>query len=337
MFQFAHPHLLWLLLVLALLGLAAMWQWARLDRRREVLADYELLDALTGGTGFERKRWRWLLGLAAIACWLIALANPQYGTRTRVSEVKATEVVIALDISQSMLTEDVRPSRLARAQAFANELLEGLDGEQTGLVFFAGQAYLQVPLTTDYGSVKLFLQSANPDQIATQGTNFTAALTVLRSVLAPEAEEAIGTRRIGIVVSDGENHEALAEDLLREMAAEGILLYACGVGTEAGGPVPSSQRSQGLVKRDARGERVISKFEAEALQDLAAAGGGRYFDLNTNLVGAVTALREVIRDGPSTAVGEEVFRESASYYQLFVVFGLVLWLAAWFVGRAGNP
>ena len=334
MFRFANPEFLLALLPLVALSGAAWWQWRRLQRRRSALADEELLSELSGGLPFGRKWLRWALGATGLALWVVALANPQFGTRSRTAQVKSTEVMFALDISDSMLAEDVRPSRLSRAQAFLLDLLERLDGEQVGLVVFAGQAYLQVPLTTDYGALQLFVRAANPDQAPTQGTNFAAAVALASELLRPEAEEpAVATRRLLVLVSDGENHEPLAAELAEDAAERGVQVLTVGVGTAEGAHIPLGPGGPARVKRDAGGEVVVSKFDPEALRQLAEAGRGRYYDLNGNVAGVVGSIAATIADGPEEWVGEELFEESASYFQPLVLLGLLCWGAAYLVGR----
>lgn len=332
MLRFVQIEWLYLLPLLALLAVVVVWRWGQLSRKRALLADEGLLDDLTGGMSFSFRKTRWLLGLGALAMWAIALANPQWGTRTRIAEVQSTEVVIALDISESMLTEDVRPSRLDRAKNFLLDLTNAMEGEQVGLVLFAGQAYLQMPLTTDYGAAQLLIRSASPVQAPTQGTNFASAISLSRQLLQPQENELKAVRRIVVLVSDGENHEPLAEETLQEATAEGLRLYAVGVGTEAGGRIPAINGGRDAYKRGPDGGPILSKFDPAALQALAVAGDGRYFDLSKNALGVANTIASAIAEGPSSTVGEEVFLESASYYQVFLFIGLVLWFSAWWAG-----
>lgn len=337
MLRLADPTYLYLLPALAALALAIWWQFGRLTRKRDRLADAGLLIDLSSGPSWSRRKWRYLLGVAALSLWIVALANPQFGTRIRTAQVKATEVVIALDISESMRTEDVRPSRLDRAQNFLLDFLDALDGERVGLILFAGQAYVQVPLTSDYGAVKLLVRSANPEQAPTQGTNFEAAVTLARRLLAPEpGEEGEPVRRAVVLVSDGENHEPIAEEILREASATGLSLHAVGVGTAEGGLVPARGGMRNAYKRGPGGEPVRSLFDGEALRALAEAGGGRYYDLNANAFGVAGAVARVVGEGEAGGGGEEQFTEAASYYQLALGMGLGLWVMAWGVGIGGG-
>ena len=333
MLRFEQVEWLYLLPVLVLLAFAMLWQQRKLSLKRAALADELLLTRLSGGFSESQKKNRWLLGLAGLACWVVALANPQWGTRTRIAEVQSTEVVIALDISESMLTEDVRPSRLDRAKNFLLDLTNELQGEQLGLILFAGQAYLQMPLTTDYGAAQLLIRSADPAQAPTQGTNFTAAISLARQLLQPEENESTAVRRMLIMVSDGENHETQANSTLQQAVEEGIRLYTVGVGTPEGGRIPARDGTANAYKRGADGGPILSQFNPQTLIDLASEGEGRYLDLSKNSLAVAELIAAEIAEGPSTTVGEEVFLESASYFQLFVFLGLGCWLAAWWWGR----
>ena len=341
MLRLAHPDWLYALLPLGLLALAVLWQWGRLLRRRARLADAEALDRLTGQSSPAGRRARWLLGLLGLACFAVAMANPQFGTRERIAEVRATDLVLALDISESMLTEDVRPSRLQRARSFLLDVLAGLDGERVALQLFAADAYLQAPLTVDYAAVALMVRAAAPAQAATQGTSLAAPLELARELLNPPLTEGEAPpaprRRIVVLVSDGEDHEPRAAEAAELAAEEGQRVFAVGVGTPEGGRVPADGGGPFAFKRGPDGDVVVSRFDGEALRALAEAGGGRYYDLGANPVGAAASIVRAVQEGPTADSGEEVFREAASYFQLFVALGLLCWAAAWWVGLAAKP
>ena len=339
MLRFASPEHLYLLPFLALLAAGTWWQLRRLALRRVVLADEGLLSDLGAPTaGVERRRWQAFAAIAALATWAVALANPQYGTRTRLAATRSTEVIVALDISQSMRTQDVRPDRLSRAQLFLEDLLRALAGERVGLVLFAGQAYLQMPLTSDYAAAIDLIRGAAPEKATTQGTNTAAALGMAHRVLVrpvPEgAPPPAPARRIVVVVSDGENHEPGATQAAETLAADGLRVITVGVGTAGGGLVPSAAAPDAAYRRDDGGEPVTSQFDPAALQALAEDGGGRYYDLNRGPRAVAQEVAQYI-DAENLGGGtEERFEERASYYQLFVAAGLLLWAWAWWLGRA---
>ncbi len=340
MFRFESPPFLLLLPLLALLGVAAWYHLHRLGRRREQLADAALLPDLgLTDASMMRRRKQLLVALGALSLWVVALANPQYGTRTRLAATRTTEVLIALDISQSMLTEDVRPNRLSRAQLFVEDLLRQLSGERVGLVLFAGQAYLQMPLTVDYSAALDLVQSAAPDKATTQGTNLAAALGMAQRVLIrPVPEDAPPpppARRIVLVVSDGENHEPGAAQAAEALADAGLRIVTVGVGTASGGRVPSSAPNEAGFKRDESGEPVESRFDPAALQALAKDGEGRYFDLGAGATAMASEVAAYIDNENLGGGVEERFEERASYYQLLVGLGLMGFGWAWWLGRRG--
>ena len=233
MFRLAEPYWLLLTLPLLLLGIWAWWGQRRLAAKRARLAEAHLLPGL-GITAqvLQSRRRQLVLGAVGLLCWIVALANPQWGTRTRLTAVRTTELIVALDVSQSMLAADLAPSRLRRAQLFLDELLESLSGERVGLVLFAGEAYLQTPITNDYGAVLEFARAANPDRFGAPGTNFAAALRLTRQLLvrpvAPDAAPPPPARKLVLVVSDGENHEPDAEAAARESEESGVRILTAG-------------------------------------------------------------------------------------------------------------
>ena len=338
MFRFADPSWLWLALPLALGLVAAWWRLDRLTGLRARLAEVHLLEGLGATDASWRARRRQVALIAlALGAWVLALANPQWGTRTRLTTARTTELVVALDVSASMLAADLAPSRLARAQRFVGDLLGTLGGERVGLVLFAGEAYLQAPLTSDYAAVAQYAAGADPARVGEPGTNFAAALRLARQLMArpvdPAAPPPPPTRRLLLVVSDGENHEPEAEAAARELAEAGVRVLTAGIGTATGARVPGGLASASAFKVDANGEPVISRFSPETLARLAELGDGRYFDLNT---GGAAAAREIAAYVASQNLGTEQlerFEESASYYQLFVALGLALALGAWASGR----
>lgn len=349
MLRFESPAFLYALPALLLLGALAYWTVGRLSAKRETIAGAHLLTGLgAGAEDLRRRQWQALAAALALALWTVALANPQFGTRTRLAEARSTELVIALDISRSMLADDVAPSRLQRARLFLTDLLDALGGERVGLILYAGQAYLQMPLTNDYAAAANVIRSANPGQAPTQGTNLAAALGLAqRLMIRPVAEDApyspagpldptgsSPTRWVVLVVSDGENHEPGAVTAAQASAAVGIRTLAVGVGTAEGALVPSDDpRDRGYVRDEDR-ERVVSRFDAAALREVAEAGEGRYY----TLAGGTRALAEEIAgylDGTNLGgTVEERFEEKASYFQLFVALGLLALAWAWWLGRA---
>ncbi len=256
-------HAPWLLL-LAPVAAGGAWLLAQYAarRRREALALFAGERAAPAAAALVRRRAvRAGLVAGALALGLIALAGPTYGTVTRETTRESLDLVVALDVSRSMLTADTPPNRLARARLDVQRLLEDRAADRVALVFFAGEAFIQCPLTSDHAAVRLFLDAASPDAIAVQGTHFAAALDA--------AETAFGTDdarpRALVVVSDGEDHEGGLDEAASRLRERGVATFALGVGTDDGGPVPGNGRP--------RGEPVVSRYTPAALRQIAGANG----------------------------------------------------------------
>ena len=341
MLRFESPAYLYLVPLLLLLGGLAYWWLGRLSAKHARLADAALLPGLgVGPEVLPRRRLRALAAVLAAVLWVVALANPQFGTRTRLAEARSTELVIALDISRSMLVADVEPSRLQRARLFLTDLLAELSGERVGLILYAGRAYLQMPLTNDYAAAVNVLRSANPEQAPTQGTNLAAALGLSqRLLIRPQPEDAPPPpprRRVVLVVSDGENHEPGAVAAAETAATAGIRTLTVGVGTAEGALVPSSDPRDRGIARDEDNEPVVSRFDAAALREVADAGEGRYYALQGSTRQLAAEVAAYLDGASLGGTVEERFEEKASYYQLFVALGLLALAWAWWLGRAGG-
>ena len=263
---------LWLLAAPVLAaGVWALGAYAA-RRRADALALFlgRRADTATYAGLARRRRVRTGLLAAALALACVALAGPTWGTSTREARQESLDLVVALDVSNSMRVRDVPPSRLDRARLDVLRLVENRRGDRVGLVIFAGEAFLQCPLTSDMSAVRLFLDAVDPDQVVVQGTDFARALTAAESAFDSEAGAPDRARAI-LVVSDGEDHEgglAEAADRLRE---RGVTLLALGVGTDDGGTVPDA--GMGGVKRDRTGEPVVSRYDDAALRQIAGRDG----------------------------------------------------------------
>jgi Ca-activated chloride channel family protein len=272
--RFAQPEILWLLWILPLLGLILMAARTRGARRAREFCGEQLVDDLAGSSSAVRRTWRSTLRIAALAALIVAAARPQWGASEVEVEQQGIDLVVALDISRSMLAEDIKPSRLTRAKAEIGDLVESLAGNRVGLVFFAGGAFPQCPLTVDYAATRLFLSQADPIMIGTQGTDIAAALRTSLELLRDEDS----TYKVILLVTDGEDFSGGLEDLQKELVRRGILLYAIGIGTAEGAPVPELDETgarEGFV-RDRDGNVVISRLDEAPLVELTRATGGVY-------------------------------------------------------------
>ena len=331
MFRFEEPtHLYYLLGLPLLLGFFVLvYLWRR--RAWQRLGEADLLRRLAPERATYKHRTKWLLFTLALVFLTVAWANPQWGTKTETVMQESADVFLALDISESMLAEDISPSRMERAKRFAQELVERLRGDRVGIIIFAGNAYLQLPLTTDYSAVQLFLRSASPSMAPSQGTAIGEAI----ELAARSFDETEGGNQALILITDGENHEGDAPERADAAAAAGRQIYTVGVGTERGAPIPTVFGGRRDFKRDQSGQVVQSALNPAMLTDLATRGGGTYFPLTDNAATA-DALEARIDRLQRRAVEQRSFSEYASYFQYFLAVGILLLLAEFLLSYRRN-
>ncbi len=241
---------------------------------------------------------------------------------------KGIDVMIALDVSKSMLSQDIAPSRLEKSKLLIQTLLRKLDGDRVGLVIFAGNAYLQMPLTVDYSSLLLYLRSITTNSVPTQGTIITEALRQSESAFKATDKK----YKAVIVITDGEDHEENAIDMAEELASEGTKIFTVGVGTPRGGTIPVYDGNGRIVdnKKDENGQVIVSKMNANMLQALAKGGNGNYYVLdNTKIVGDL--LAKDIAKMETKTINDKIFTDYVEQFQYFLVFALLVLLADLFV------
>lgn len=276
--RFGQPVFLWGLAALPLLALLIWWGEAARRRALERLGEPALIARLlqsVDARGRRRQRRLWLLGMALA---LLALARPQWGVRSQIAPQSGVQLMVVLDISTSMLTEDVLPNRLTRARQLVVELLRRLDGDEIGLVLFAGASFVQFPLTNDYNTARVFLESVAPEMISRPGSQLGSAVETALTAFAGER----AAQQVIVIISDGE-HDDMEEvgprAVARKAAEAGVLIYTVGVGTPQGGQIPIRDRFGNLLeyKRDRQSRFVVSRLEEGLLQEMATLTGGRYY------------------------------------------------------------
>jgi Ca-activated chloride channel homolog len=320
MFRFEHPAYLYALILLPVLAalFLAYLQW----RKRAIgrFGDRSLIDQLMPGASKYKHPVKFSLLLLSLAFVIVGLANPQWGSKREKVQRKSVDVFIALDISNSMYAEDVAPNRLERAKKFAENLVEKLKGERIGLILFAGGAYLQAPLTTDYTVIQLFLRSASPELAGTQGTLIGSAIDAAR-LYFPE-ENTSHKALILITDAEDEDPDALLE-AQKESDHQGIIIFTVGVGTPEGSFIPMVINGREDYKRDETGQPVRSKLNEDALKELAQIGGGAYFPISRG-GDVATALQERIDKMEKREFEMRSFTSFDSYFQYFLAGGLLL-------------
>ncbi len=272
---FANPTFLYALILVPLFAIFLMW--ANNKRKADLgrLGDRQLIERLSAGINWQGRRWRALLWLVALALIIVAMARPQWGSEVQTVDQEGLQVMVALDVSQSMLAQDIKPTRLDRAKLEISDLMDRLNGDEVGLVVFSGASFIQFPLTSDYNTARMYLEGANPTVISRPGTAIGDAIrTAVRGF-----DESLDSQKVLVVISDGEDQETDPLAAAQEAADAGILIYSIGFGTPEGEPIPVLDANGAVVdyKRDAQGEVVLSKLDETTLQEIAQIGGGHYY------------------------------------------------------------
>ncbi|MEM7101997.1 MAG: VWA domain-containing protein [Bacteroidota bacterium] len=270
--------------------------------------------------------------MAALIFLSIAYANPQWGTKKEKVKRKSADIFIALDISQSMYAQDISPNRMERAKQFTQKLVTGLKGERIGLIIFAGNAYLQMPLTTDYAAASLFIKSADPTLAPTQGTAIAEAID-----LAMESfDESNKFHKALIIISDGENHEADAIKTAADANDNGLLTFTIGVGTNQGGPIPVTVNGRSDYKTDRAGQIIHTRLNESMMREIADAGKGKYYNIS-NGDRVIESMRERIDKLEKQEFEQRTFSEYESYFQYFLAFGILLLIVEFLLSYRKTP
>ncbi|MBX7181357.1 MAG: VWA domain-containing protein [Bacteroidia bacterium] len=322
MFRFAHTEYLWALLVVVPLVFLAFWNLYQRNLRLKELGDPDLVKQLLGEFSEKGRTWKHILSISALVFAIFAVANPQIGSKYEEVKREGVELVVCLDVSNSMLAEDIQPNRLERSKQALSKLLDELGNDKIGLVVFAGDAYTQLPLTTDYGAAKLFLSSVGTDAVPVQGTAIGAAIE--KAINCYGKNEA-GNRAI-IVISDGENHEDNALEQAKIAHEKGIKVHTIGMGSPQGAPIPNLVRGKMTgYKTDESGETVLSKMNESMLSEIASAGGGSYTRATNSDVGLNELLSQISKM-EKKEIGKKMFTDFEDRFQYFLAVAVLLLL-----------
>ena len=296
--SFKDPHFLYILF--AVLFFVALYFYSNARRKRNIAqyGDVELLKALIPSSAVLRSRITFWLTTVALVLLVIAVARPRYGTKKETLLTKGVEVVVALDISNSMMAEDIVPSRLDKAKRLISRMMTQASGNKFALIVYAGDAFVQLPITDDQVSANMFLNQITPTLIKRQGTNVGEAIDLACRSFSDN--EKIG--KAIVVITDGENHEGGAEEAARRASELGIKVYVMGIGTAKGGRIPAGKSGEFL--RDREGNIVVTKLNEAMAQSIATAGNGTYIRVdNTN------SAQEFIENELDTLTKDEVKTE----------------------------
>ena len=323
-YYFAQPQYFWLLLLVPLLLVGYGLVRAGQRRRIRKLGDEALVRELMPSRSVSKGWVRMVLYALAFFCFVIGLARPLIGAKLQERKTKGAEVMIVLDVSNSMLAQDYSPNRLERAKLSISRLVDKLKDDRIGMVVFAGRAFVQLPITTDYVSAKMFLSSISTESVPVQGTAIGDAIhTAIRSFSAQSEKS-----RAIIVITDGENHEDDPVAAAKDAADMGIIVYTIGVGSTQGQPIPMG----GELLKDRNGEIVVTRLDEETLQEIARAGGGAYVHAGNDEFG-LNPIIEDIRRMEDEEFTSQVFEEYEEQYMYFFGAALLLFVIEMLIGR----
>tara|TARA_B110000495_G_C23015567_1_gene601436 strand:+ start:752 stop:1768 length:1017 start_codon:yes stop_codon:yes gene_type:complete len=319
MLQFEHIE--YLNLFFLLIPLIGLFVWYILWKRKAIssFAKKEtLFSRLSEGQSNFKQYVKFFFVLLGFLAIVIALINPKIGTKFEAVKREGVDVMIAIDVSKSMNATDIQPSRMLKARQFVSNLINEMSNDRIGLIVFAGNAYLQMPLTVDYSATKMFLKQVNTDLVPTQGTAIGDAVELAERSYPKEQKN----QKVLLVISDGENHEGNAEDAIANANENGIKVITIGVGTKKGGPIPIGNR--GDFKKDSEGNIVVTKLNEDMLRDLSKEANGTYHHINDKNITA--SIIDELGSLDGKVFEEKVITDYKQHFQVFLFIAFILLL-----------
>lgn len=328
MFRFANPHILYLLLMVPVAVALFIFAQVRRRRRLERFASSSLLAQLTPSASPARVRTKFILYTLAVVFLVLAAARPQVGSKLREEHQKGIEMMLVVDVSNSMLAEDFEPNRLDRTKFAIDRVVESMKQDRIGVVAFAGEAQVQLPITSDYRMARAFARKLSPAMVRTQGTDLGAAIKLASMSFSSQSEGS----RVMILITDGENHESDALEAAQAAAEKGIAIYTIGIGTPEGAPIMIG----GDYLTDENGDMVVSKLDEKMLQEIASATGGAYVRATKQSIG----LKEIVdrlKELDESDLATTRFEAFDEQYQYPLAVALLLLLVEWLILDRRNP
>lgn len=329
MFRFENEHYLWGLFVIPIFILIYVFIRIKTKKKLAGYGDMALIRQLMPSYSPAAKTFKFSLLMAALACFIIALANPQVGSSLEKGMRKGVDIMVCMDVSNSMLAEDIKPNRLEASKMAMSNFIDKLKGDRVGLIVFAGKSFIQLPITSDYAAAKMFINNVSTSMINTQGTDIAGALDMAAGALLPKESgndaNTINnlTSKVIVVVSDGEDHFDEAAKMAERLKERDIITHAIGIGSTRGEPIPVRRGATVDYKKDAEGNTVITRLNEPALKSIAENGGGIYVHANNANMGFESIL-DAINKMFKSDVQEITFANYDNRYQIPLIMGLIL-------------
>ena len=329
MFRFENPIYLWLLLIIPILIILKIMMWYVQRKKLSRIGNPTLLKELMPDVSRFRPWVKFLLLITALSSLILALARPQFGSKISHEKRNGIEAIIALDISNSMLAQDVQPSRLDKSKLMIENLINSFINDKIGLVVFAGEAYVQLPITSDYVSAKMFLSDITPSLISAQGTDIARAIRVSLSSFTQQK----GVGKAIILITDGEDNEGRALEAVKEAKEKGVNVFILGVGDSKGAPIPLGN---GEYLKDNHGQTVMTALNENMCKEIAQAGSGTYIHIDNTSLAQEQLNNELskLQKGDSDAV---VYSEYNEQFQIVALLSFILLLIEVCLLERKNP
>jgi len=319
MYQLEEKIWFWLLLVIPVIIVffLVLQFWKRYAQNKFI--SKPLLKKLSPNRSIFKPVLKLFVLCLAFACIIIAMVNPKIGTKLETIKREGVDIVFALDVSKSMLAEDISPNRLEKSKQLVTQIINNLASDRVGIIAYAAKAFPQLPITTDYAAAKMFLQSMNTEMLSSQGTAIDQAIQLARTYYDDDEQ----TNRVLIIISDGEDHGNIATDVAEEASDEGIRIFTIGVGDINGGPIPIKRN--GIVlnyKKDNQGETVITRLNEETLKSIAEVANGEYIN-GKNTAEVVEKIRDILNKMDKKEFEAKQFAEFKDQFQWFLALGIL--------------
>ncbi len=322
MYQIEEPKYFYLMFAVGALLLMYLLVvfWKR--KKQKQFADLRLLNQLSPERSVFKPALKIIMVALGLTLLVIALVNPKMGTQLKTVKRQGVDIVFAIDVSKSMLAEDIAPNRLEKSKQIVSKIIEELGSDRVGIIIYAGNAYPLLPITTDHGAARMFLQNAHPEMVSSQGTAINEALDLAKTFFDDDTQ----TNRFLFIISDGEDHEENSAETAAELVDLGIKTYTIGIGTNKGSPIPVKRNGKFIgYKKDRDDEVVITKLNVETLKDIAEKGDGSYIYGNRTS-STIEYVDDLLLKADKKEFETKQFSDYKDQFQWFIGFGLLLLL-----------
>jgi Ca-activated chloride channel family protein len=319
MYQIEEPKYFYLFTAVAVLVVFYLINWFWKKKKQKDFADLKLLDQLSPQKSVFKPTLKMVFIIIGFSFLILALVNPKMGTQLKTVKRQGVDIVFALDVSKSMLAEDIAPNRLEKSKQIISKIIDKLGSDRVGIIIYAGNSYPLLPITTDHGAARMFLQNANPDMVSSQGTAINEALELSKTFFDDDTQ----TNRFLFIISDGEDHEENSANIAKEIVDLGIRTYTIGVGSNKGAPIPIKRNEKFIgYKKDNNDEVVITKLNVETLQDIAKNGEGKYI-LGNKTSKTIEYVEELLLKADKKEFETKQFSDYKDQFQWFLAIGLL--------------